>query len=52
MRENNVHELVFSSSCTVYGEPKNVKEVTEDSPKVEANSPYGNTKCAFGRNDC
>jgi len=45
MRENNVYELVFSSSCTVYGEPKNVKEVTEDSPKVEANSPYGNTKC-------
>ena len=45
MKENNVHELVFSSSCTVYGEPQDVKEVTEDSPKVEANSPYGNTKC-------
>ena len=45
MKANNVHQLVFSSSCTVYGEPKGVKEVTEDSPKVEANSPYGNTKC-------
>lgn len=39
-----VHNFVFSSSCTVYGEPKGVKEVTEESPKSVPNSPYGNTK--------
>jgi UDP-glucose 4-epimerase len=36
-------KLVFSSSCTVYGQPE-VLPVTEDSPVVKANSPYGNTK--------
>lgn len=39
-----VNNFVFSSSCTVYGEPKGLKEVTEDTPKAEPNSPYGNTK--------
>ena len=40
----NVHNFVFSSSCTVYGEPKGLKEVSESTPKSEPNSPYGNTK--------
>lgn len=42
--EFSVHNLVFSSSCTVYGEPKGLKVVNEDSPKSQPNSPYGNTK--------
>ncbi len=43
MKKYNVPNLVFSSSCTVYGEPDSLP-VTEDSPIKEANSPYGNTK--------
>jgi UDP-glucose 4-epimerase len=39
-----VRNFVFSSSCTVYGEPGEIKEVTEDLPKGLAASPYGNTK--------
>lgn len=39
-----VNNFVFSSSCTVYGEPVGLKEVTEETPKCEPNSPYGNTK--------
>lgn len=35
--------LVFSSSCTVYGQP-DVLPVTEDAPIKKAQSPYGNTK--------
>jgi len=35
--------LVFSSSCTVYGTP-DVLPVTENSPVKKAESPYGNTK--------
>ncbi|MDO4692366.1 MAG: UDP-glucose 4-epimerase GalE [Porphyromonadaceae bacterium] len=35
--------IVFSSSCTVYGQPE-VLPVTEDAPVQEALSPYGNTK--------
>ena len=35
--------LVFSSSCTVYGQP-DLLPVTENTPIQEANSPYGNTK--------
>lgn len=38
-----VKGLVFSSSCTVYGEP-DVNPVTEKSPLKKATSPYGNTK--------
>lgn len=41
--ENDIDSLVFSSSCTVYGEP-DVLPVTEKSPIKEAVSPYGNTK--------
>jgi UDP-glucose 4-epimerase len=35
--------LVFSSSCTVYGQPDKLP-VTEDAPVKAAQSPYGNTK--------
>ena len=37
------HGIVFSSSCTVYGEPDS-NPVTEQSPIKPATSPYGNTK--------
>lgn len=43
MGPNNVKGIVFSSSCTVYGEP-DVNPVTEQSPIKTATSPYGNTK--------
>lgn len=42
--EFKVRSFVFSSSCTVYGEPGDVKEVDEHMPVAKANSPYGNTK--------
>ncbi len=38
-----VKGIVFSSSCTVYGEPE-VNPVTEQTPGKPATSPYGNTK--------
>ncbi len=38
-----VYPFIFSSSCTVYGEPEEVP-VTEESPVLPAQSPYGNTK--------
>ena len=37
------NKLVFSSSCTVYGQP-DVLPVSEDAPLKKAFSPYGNTK--------
>ncbi|MFC6996731.1 UDP-glucose 4-epimerase GalE [Rufibacter roseus] len=43
MENNKVSNLVFSSSCTVYGIPENLP-VTEETPTQKANSPYGNTK--------
>lgn len=43
MRKHSVRNMVFSSSCTVYGQPE-VLPVSEDSPRLEATSPYGNTK--------
>ncbi len=39
----NVVNMVFSSSCTVYGQP-DVLPVTEKTPRKDAESPYGNTK--------
>ena len=38
-----VSNLVFSSSCTVYGQPSRLP-VTEDTPFASAESPYGHTK--------
>ncbi|SFU58100.1 UDP-glucose 4-epimerase [Pustulibacterium marinum] len=35
--------FIFSSSCTVYGEPDSLP-ITEDAPVKPAQSPYGNTK--------
>lgn len=43
MNKYNVPHMVFSSSCTVYGQP-DVLPVTEQTPRKEAESPYGNTK--------
>lgn len=43
MPQFNVEGIVFSSSCTVYGQP-DVLPVTEDAPIKPALSPYGNTK--------
>ncbi|NRA12704.1 MAG: UDP-glucose 4-epimerase GalE [Crocinitomicaceae bacterium] len=42
--EFNGLNFVFSSSCTVYGEPKDIKVVTELTETQEASSPYGATK--------
>jgi UDP-glucose 4-epimerase len=41
--EYKVNRLVFSSSCTVYGQPDKLP-VNEESPFKPAQSPYGNTK--------
>jgi UDP-glucose 4-epimerase len=43
MKNCAIEKLVFSSSCTVYGQPEKLP-VTEDSTVVSAESPYGNTK--------
>ncbi|MBL4587477.1 MAG: UDP-glucose 4-epimerase GalE [Flavobacteriales bacterium] len=43
MKKYEISNLVFSSSCTVYGQP-DVCPVTERTPRKEAESPYGNTK--------
>lgn len=38
-----IENFIFSSSCTVYGEPDSLP-ITEDAPVKTATSPYGNTK--------
>lgn len=43
MPENDVKGIVFSSSCTVYGEP-DVNPIDETATIKPATSPYGNTK--------
>ncbi len=43
MREQGCKNLVYSSSCTVYGEPQQVP-ITEAHPTAAAESPYGWTK--------
>lgn len=43
MPEYGVKGIVFSSSCTVYGEP-DVNPIDETAPIKPATSPYGNTK--------
>ena len=45
MPKHDVKGIIFSSSCTVYGQPdpENLP-VTEDAPIKPAESPYGNTK--------
>ena len=43
MPKHGVEGIVFSSSCTVYGQPDELP-VTEKAPIKKAESPYGNTK--------
>ena len=43
MQKHNIRNLVFSSSCTVYGQPDTLP-VNESAPIKKAMSPYGNTK--------
>lgn len=45
MPKYDVKGIIFSSSCTVYGQPdKENLPVTEQAPIKKAESPYGNTK--------
>ncbi len=45
MQRHEVKGIIFSSSCTVYGQPSAEHlPVTEDAPIQKALSPYGNTK--------
>lgn len=43
MKANGVKDLIFSSSCTVYGQPDYIP-VNESAPFKRAESPYGATK--------
>ena len=43
MLENKVYDLIFSSSCTVYGQPDQIP-VDENAPFKRAESAYGATK--------
>jgi len=43
MKKYSIPNIVFSSSCTVYGQPDKLP-VTEATPFKPAESPYGNTK--------
>lgn len=43
MIDNEIPNIVFSSSCTVYGQPDELP-VSENAPIKKAESPYGNTK--------
>jgi len=43
MKDEGIKDLVFSSSCTVYGQADQLP-VTEETPRKDAESPYGNTK--------
>ncbi|WP_101689778.1 UDP-glucose 4-epimerase GalE [Dysgonomonas massiliensis] len=43
MPQYNIPNIVFSSSCTVYGEP-DMNPIDETAPIKPAESPYGNTK--------
>lgn len=43
MQAHQVKDLIFSSSCTVYGQPDHIP-VNESAPFKRAESPYGATK--------
>ena len=51
MREKGVRNIVFSSSCTVYGQPE-VLPVTEQTPRQPATSPYGEYQADMRRYPC
>ncbi|MBT8196815.1 MAG: UDP-glucose 4-epimerase GalE [Bacteroidia bacterium] len=42
-QQGNIENFVFSSSCSVYGEPDSLP-ISESAPLKEAESPYANTK--------
>lgn len=42
-KKHDINNFIFSSSCTVYGEPDSLP-ITEEAPIKVATSPYGNTK--------
>lgn len=44
MAEANVHNFVFSSSATVYGDSENVPPYNESMPRGKCSNPYGWTK--------
>lgn len=48
VKQYRIPHVVFSSSCTVYGNPK-AREVTESTPHSGVYSPYGYTKQACER---
>ena len=48
MEEFGVHNLVFSSSATVYGEPASIP-ITEEFPTGATTNPYGTTKVMIER---
>lgn len=43
MEEHSIHKMIFSSSCTVYGQAETMP-ITENAPVQAPMSPYGNTK--------
>jgi UDP-glucose 4-epimerase len=43
MKDRNLDNFIFSSSCTVYGQADELP-ITENAPTKPAESPYGNTK--------
>ena len=43
MRQNNMKNIIFSSSATVYGDPAFIP-ITEECPKGQCTNPYGWTK--------
>jgi UDP-glucose 4-epimerase len=43
LEAHNIRNVVFSSSCTVYGQTNEIP-VSEDAPRQQAASPYGHTK--------
>lgn len=43
MQTNGIKAMLFSSSCTVYGQPEKLP-ISEHTPLKPAESPYGNTK--------
>ena len=43
MRKHGCHNIIFSSSATVYGDPAEIP-ITEKCPKGEITNPYGQTK--------
>ena len=53
MRRHNCHNIIFSSSATVYGDPASVP-IREDFPTGATTNPYGTTKAFTERilTDC